>query len=67
MIRLTSPYLCSDSLPRQNMQQRLFNLDGFKFSLPFVGQNMLEIPFPFYEEFVVACAYTQDTKFVRHI
>jgi hypothetical protein len=28
---------------------------------------MQEIPFPFYEEFVVACAYMQNAKFVRHI
>jgi hypothetical protein len=28
---------------------------------------MHETPFLFYEEFVVACAYTQNAKFVRHI
>jgi hypothetical protein len=28
---------------------------------------MQETPFPFYEEFVVACAYMQNAKFVRHI
>jgi hypothetical protein len=31
-----------------------------------VGQDMLETPFPFYEEFVVECGYTQNAKFVRH-
>jgi hypothetical protein len=49
------------------MQQCLFDLDGFEFSSPFVGQDKLETPFPFYEEFIVACAYTKDAKFVRHI
>jgi hypothetical protein len=28
---------------------------------------MQETPFPFYEEFVVACASMQNAKFVRHI
>jgi hypothetical protein len=28
---------------------------------------MQETPFLFYEEFVVACAYTQNVKFVRQI
>jgi hypothetical protein len=28
---------------------------------------MQETPFLFYEEFVVACAYMQNAKFVRHI
>jgi hypothetical protein len=49
------------------MQQRLVDIDGLKFSSPFVGQDMQETPFPFYEEFVVACAYTQNAKFVRYI
>jgi hypothetical protein len=29
-----------------------------------MGQDIQETPFPFYEEFVVACAYTQNAKFV---
>jgi hypothetical protein len=33
----------------------------------FAGEDMLETPFSFYEEFVVACAYMQNGKFVRHI
>jgi hypothetical protein len=49
------------------MQQSLFDLDGFEFSSPFVGQEMQETHFSFYYEFVVACAYTQNTKFVRNI
>jgi hypothetical protein len=28
---------------------------------------MLKTPFPFCGEFVVACAYTQNAKFVRHM
>jgi hypothetical protein len=28
---------------------------------------MQETLFPFYEEFVVVCAYTQNAKFVRHM
>jgi hypothetical protein len=28
---------------------------------------MQETPFPFYEEFIVACDYTQNAKFIRHI
>jgi hypothetical protein len=32
-----------------------------------VGQGMQKTSFPFYDEFVVACAYTQNVKFVRHI
>jgi hypothetical protein len=27
---------------------------------------MQETPYPFYEEFIVACAYTQNAKFVTH-
>jgi hypothetical protein len=49
------------------MQQHLVDVDGLKFSLPFAGQDMQETPFPFYEEFVVASAYMQNAKFVRHI
>jgi hypothetical protein len=49
------------------MQQRLFELDGYEFSSPFVGQDMQETPFPFYDEFVVACSYMQNANFVRHI
>jgi hypothetical protein len=37
------------------------------FSSIFAGQDMQETPFLFYEEFVVACAYKQNAKFVRHI
>jgi hypothetical protein len=33
-------------------------------SLLFAGQDMQETTFPFYEEFVVAYAYTQNAKFV---
>jgi hypothetical protein len=47
------------------MQQLLVDLNGHKFSSPFAGQDIHETPFPFYEEFVVACAYTQNVKFVR--
>jgi hypothetical protein len=32
-----------------------------------VGQEMLETPFLFYDEFVVACAYMQNAKIVRHM
>jgi hypothetical protein len=49
------------------MQQCIFELALYEFLSPFVGQKMLETPFPFYEEFVVACAYTQNTIFVRHM
>jgi hypothetical protein len=33
----------------------------------FVDQDMQETPFLFYEEFVIACDYMQNIKFVRHI
>jgi hypothetical protein len=49
------------------MQQLLIDVDGLKFSSPFADQDMQEIPFPFYEEFVVACDYTQNAKFLIHI
>jgi hypothetical protein len=39
------------------MQQRLFELALYELSSPFAGQEMLETLFPFYEEFVAACAY----------
>jgi hypothetical protein len=31
------------------------------------GSRNVGDSFPFYEEFVVACAYTQDVKFVRNM
>jgi hypothetical protein len=61
--------LYSISLPWQNIKQLLV-IDcwfGDYFSLIFVSQDMQESPFPFYEEFVVACAYMQNAKFVTHI
>jgi hypothetical protein len=47
--------------------QHLVNIGGLKFLSPFVGQDMQENSYPFSEEFVVAYAYTQNAKFVRHI
>jgi hypothetical protein len=49
------------------MQQRLVDVDGLKFSSPFASQDVQESLFPFYNEFVVARAYTQNAKFVRHM
>jgi hypothetical protein len=45
------------------------NLDlaVFEFSSSFVGQDMLETSFPCYGEFVVACAFMQNAKFIRHM
>jgi hypothetical protein len=68
MVRLTSPYLLvTHCLDKKNTQQRLFELALYEFSSPFAGQEMMETPFHFYEGFVVACAYTQNAKFVRHM
>jgi hypothetical protein len=66
-VRLTSPYLCSASLPWQNMQQLLVDWYRDLFLSLFACQDIQETPFLFYEEFAVAYEYTQNTKFVRHI
>jgi hypothetical protein len=44
------------------MQQHFFELALYEFLSPFADQEMLETPFSFYEEFFVACAYTQKCQ-----
>jgi hypothetical protein len=44
-----------------------FELAVCEFSSSFADQDMLETSFPIYDLFVVACAYTQNDKFVRHM